>query len=34
MCWTPDGLLGVAAESKYLTVWAFDEKQKLVKKQS
>ena len=29
ICWTSNGLLGVAAGVNYLSVWAFDEKQKL-----
>ena len=34
ICWTPDGVLGVAAGTHHLSFWAFDFNQKLVKKQS
>jgi WD40 repeat protein len=27
--WTPNGLLGVAAGTHYLSVWVFDEKQRI-----
>jgi hypothetical protein len=32
LCWTESGLLGVAAGTHYLSIWAFDEKQKPLKK--
>lgn len=34
MCWTPNGLLGVAAGLSTLSIWAFDERQKIVKRTS
>lgn len=34
ICWTEDGVLGVAASQHYLSFWAFDFNQKLIKKPS
>lgn len=34
ICWTPDGVLGVAASTHHISFWAFDFSQKLVKKAS